>query len=480
LISKHVYLSIRSEELRLQVRDLLSRAGFACRPAGAETARVSAAGAACIHILDGMPQEPSPATGYCARILITSLSWDQAEAAAHRAGAITYISRSRLRSDLAPWLRFVHALLALSGPEECREPSADEALQPHTSAVSGGLAVVANPAYAAAVFTTTGDSQSGGQRWFMANCHGNPGFAAGSRRLLQTASACVSEPPDLTRLCNLLNRWFKRIDRHMAFIGGIMPAGSRDMYMISAGQFIAILLNRSHGHIKHLRRLKLNAELGHATELWRKPDVLPLTFPQDWLLFAANGKVVLTDQTRLQMFNIWRKRFAESTPPYALVDLPERMRRLLPVEYIGPVALFAMTRAAPNEAYLRIPADLQAVAGLVKAVGAVITELTGNSSLATSGEFLTAEWANNVILHGLPAKTPSAIICHIAAGGELALTYYDWAKEWQPPAAADTPAANDASLSGRGMAIIHSLTKSFSRRRIGPLNISRFVLKNQA
>jgi len=134
--------------------------------------------------------------------------------------------------------------------------------------------------------------------------------------------------------------------------------------------------------------------------------------------------------------------------------------------------------------YLEVLSQLEHVDKAAAACEAFVLQSGRSELVAFNTRLVASEFMSNIVVHGLEKRSTETLSLKLSCEGEVALTIRDNSPPWDfPPREPDMPDFFDilnlaSNTHGRGVQIMHSLTKSVTRTRVHLVNETRFVMKD--
>ncbi len=137
-----------------------------------------------------------------------------------------------------------------------------------------------------------------------------------------------------------------------------------------------------------------------------------------------------------------------------------------------------------NVRYLEVLSQLEHVDKAAAACEAFVLQSGRSELMAFNTRLVASEFMNNIVVHGLEKRSTEILSVKLSCETEVSLTIRDNSPSWDfPPREPDMPDFFDilnlaSNTHGRGVQIMHSLTKSVTRTRVHLVNETRFVMKD--
>ncbi len=134
--------------------------------------------------------------------------------------------------------------------------------------------------------------------------------------------------------------------------------------------------------------------------------------------------------------------------------------------------------------YLEVLSQLEHVDKASAACEDFVLQSGGTELQAFNIRLIANEFMNNVVVHGLDRRATEIISLKLSCEDDIVLTIRDNSPPWEfPPKKADMPDFFDSlnltsDTHGRGVQILHSITKSITHTRVHRVNETRFILKD--
>lgn len=130
--------------------------------------------------------------------------------------------------------------------------------------------------------------------------------------------------------------------------------------------------------------------------------------------------------------------------------------------------------------YFRVVSVLEEMDRKSIEIGKYIYANTDNEDAAAKAELLTAEFGNNIIVHGYERKPDQVFFVSVEISDKIIIRFFDKGKEWFMDSGKDWIKIMlenvEIKSSGRGIGIIKSLSRNFDRRRYAEVNETFFEI----